>query len=165
MIQERLRGIATHFHNLKLRRRKGEKMNETKKTMNKKTLLGVVALVVVIGLMAVAYAVFGPKAVAGSKEITIEVIDNTGKSTVYETKTDAEFLREAMEETKGLEVIGNESEYGLTIITVNGVTADFNVDSSYWSIMVNGEYGMYGAESQPVMDGDAFQLVYTVYAE
>jgi hypothetical protein len=165
MIQERLSGIATHFHNRKSRRRKGEKMNETKKTMNKKTLLGVAALVVVIGLMAVAYAVFGPKAVAGSKEITIEVIDNTGKSTVYETKTDAEFLREAMEETKGLEVTGTESEYGLTIITVNGVTADFNVDSAYWSIMVNGEYGMYGADSQPVMDGDAFQLLYTVYAE
>lgn len=138
-------------------------MNETKKKFNKKSLLGVVALVVVIGLMAVAYAAFGPKAVEGSKEITIEVIDNEGKSTVYETKTDAEFLRQAFEDTKGLKVEGTESQYGLTIVTVNGVTADFNVDSSYWSIMVNGEYGMYGADSQPVMDGDAFQLVYTVY--
>lgn len=136
---------------------------ETKKSFNKKTLLGVVALVVVIGLMAVAYAVFGPKAVEGSKSITIEVIDNQGESKVYETKTDAEFLRQAMEETKGLEVSGTESEYGLTIITVNGVTADFNVDSAYWSIMVNGEYGMYGADSQPVTDGDEFQLVYTVF--
>jgi len=140
-------------------------MNETKKTFNKKTLLGVVALIVVIGLMAVAYAMFGPKTVEGSKEITIEVIDDEGKSTLYEVKTDAEFLREALEETEGLEVVGTESQYGLTIISVNGVTADFTVDSSYWSIMVNGEYGMYGADSQPVTDGDAFQLVYTVYTE
>lgn len=138
-------------------------MNETKKTFNKKTLLGVVALIVVIGLMAVAYAMFGPKAVEGSKEITIEVIDDEGKSTLYEVKTDAEYLRGAMEETKGLEFTGDETEYGLTLISVNGVVADFNVDSAYWSIMVNGEYGMYGAESQPVTDGDAFQLVYTVF--
>ena len=138
---------------------------ETKKSFNKKTLLGVVALVVVIGLMAVAYAVFGPKAVEGSKEITIEVIDNQGESTVYEIRTDAQYLRQAMEEasSKGLTFEGDETEYGLTIMSVNGVTADFNVDGAYWSIMVNGEYGMYGADSQPVTDKDVFQLVYTVF--
>ena len=138
---------------------------ETKKSFNKKTLLGVVALVVVIGLMAVAYAVYGPKAVEGSKEITIEVIDNQGESTVYEIRTDAQYLRQAMEEasSKGLTFEGDETEYGLTIMSVNGVTADFNVDGAYWSIMVNGEYGMYGADSQPVTDGDEFQLVYTVF--
>lgn len=138
---------------------------ETKNTFNKKTLLGVVALVVVIGLMAVAYAVFGPKAVEGAKEITIEVIDNNGESSVYKLCTDAQYLRQAMEEasSKGLTFEGDETEYGLTLMSVNGVTADFNVDGAYWSIMVNGEYGMYGAESQPVVDGDAFQLVYTVF--
>ena len=138
---------------------------ETKKSFNKKTLLGVVALVVVIGLMAVAYAVYGPKAVEGSKEITIEVIDNQGESTVYEIRTDAQYLRQAMEEasSKGLTFEGDETEYGLTIMSVNGVTADFNVDGAYWSIMVNGEYGMYGADSQPVTDKDVFQLVYTVF--
>jgi len=50
---------------------------------------------------------------------------------------------------------------GLYITTVNGVTADFDKDGAYWSIMVNGEYGQYGADSQPVADGDEFQLVYT----
>ena len=48
-------------------------------------------------------------------------------------------------------------------MTVNGVTADFNVDSAYWSVTVNGEYGIFGIDSQPVADGDAFQLIYTVY--
>ena len=32
-------------------------------------------------------------------------------------------------------------------------------------IMVNGEYGQYGADSQVVADGDVFQLIYTVYTE
>ena len=79
--------------------------------------------------------------------------------------TDAEYLREAFEDADGLEVIGDETEFGLTITTVNGLVADFNVDSAYWSIMVNGEYGQYGADSQVVADGDAFQLIYTVYTE
>ncbi|MBQ7954905.1 MAG: DUF4430 domain-containing protein [Lachnospiraceae bacterium] len=138
---------------------------ETKKTSNKKVVLGLIALVAVIAVLGIAYAVFGPKTTEGAKAITIEVIDNEQKSEVYELNTDAEYLRQALEEAKavGLTVTGTESEYGLTIITVNGVTADFNVDSAYWSITVNGEYGMLGADSQPVTDGDEFQLVYTVY--
>lgn len=138
---------------------------ETKKTSTKKIVIGLVALVAVIALLVGAYVMFGPKTTEGAKAITIEVIDNEQKSTVYEINTDAEFLRQAMEEaeSKGLTFSGTESEYGLTIITVNGVTADFNVDSSYWSIMVNGEYGQYGADSQPVTDGDEFQFIYSTY--
>lgn len=136
---------------------------ETKKASTKKIVIGLVALVAVIALLIGAYAMFGPKTTEGAKSITIEVIDNEQKSVVYEVNTDAEYLRQAMEEAKGLEFSGTESEYGLTLMTVNGVTADFNVDSSYWSIIVNGEYGMFGVDSQPVADGDAYQLVYTVY--
>lgn len=136
---------------------------ETKKTNTKKIVIGAVAMVAVIALLIGAYVMFGPRTTQGAKAITIEVIDNQQKSTLYEVNTDAEYLRQAMEETKGLEFSGTESEYGLTLITVNGVTADFSVDSSYWSIMVNGEYGMFGIESQPVSDGDKYQLVYTVY--
>lgn len=136
---------------------------ETKKTSTKKIVIGLVALVAVIALLIGAYAMFGPKTTKGAKSITIEVIDNEQKSVVYEVNTDAEYLRQAMEEAKGLEFSGTESEYGLTLMTVNGVTADFNVDSAYWSVTVNGEYGIFGIDSQPVADGDAFQLIYTVY--
>lgn len=68
-----------------------------------------------------------------------------------------------MEEADGLEFSGTESEYGLMVETVNGVTADFNVDGAYWSFYVNGTYCNYGVDSQPVEDGDAFQIKYEVY--
>ena len=55
---------------------------------------------------------------------------------------------------------GTDSDYGIMINTINGVTADYNVDGAYWAIYVNGEYGQYGADTQPVADGDAFQFVY-----
>ena len=135
--------------------------------MNKKAILGVVALVVVIALFGVIYMMFKPKTMQGSKEIIFEVVNKAGVSTEYEVKTDAEYLRQAMEEAMeakiGFTFAGEESQYGLTLYTVNGETADFNTDSAYWSILVNGEYGMYGADSQPVVNGDTYSFVYTVY--
>lgn len=134
-------------------------MTQTKKE-TKKIVIGVAVLAVLVILLGVAYAVFGPKAVKGAKTVTIEVIDNAQKSTVYTVNTDAEYLRQAMEEADGLEFSGTESEYGIMLDTVNGLRVDNK--GAYWSIIVNGEYGMYGVDSQPVADGDAYQLVYTV---
>lgn len=143
---------------------KGGKMENTKsskKTEKKKILFGVVGLIVLIIVLAAVYAVFRPKPVEGSKSITIEVVGKDGGSEKYELRTDAEYLRQAMEEAKGLTFSGTESEYGMMVDTVNGTKADYNVDKSYWSFYVNGEYCNYGIETQPVMDGDEFSIVYT----
>lgn len=129
--------------------------------MNKKKALGLGAIIVIIIGMLFVYNTFKEKPVEGSKAVTIEVIDSASESKVYEVNTDAEYLREAMEEADGLEFDGEESEYGLMIESVNGEKAVYEEDGAYWSIMVNGEYGNYGADQQPVEDGDEFQLVYT----
>ena len=136
-------------------------MTEGKK-LNKKALLGVIALVVLIAVFAIVYFVFGAKAVAGSKSITIEVVSQDASSIVYEVNTDAEYLRQAMEEAEGLEFGGTESQYGLTVEVINGETTDFN-NGSYWSFYVNDGYCNYGIDTQPVNDGDAFKIVYEVY--
>ena len=138
-------------------------MNE-KKQMNKKALLCVIAVVVLVAIMGILYSVFREKPAEGSKEITIEVVNQAKESTIYEVNTDAEYLQQAMEEAEGLDFEGYYSEYGFTTTCVNGEVADFNVDASYWSFYVNGEYCNYGISSQPVEDGDAFQIVYEVYA-
>ena len=137
-------------------------MAETKKS-NKKVIIAVVALLAVIAVMAAVFFIFREKPVEGSKAITIEVINKAQESTMYELKTDAEYLRQAMEEADGLEFTGTESEYGMMVESVNGEVADYNVDGSYWSFYVNDNYCNYGIDTQPVLDGDAFQIVYTVY--
>ncbi len=137
-------------------------MTEEKKKINKKTLLGVGILVALIAVFVVVYLAFGAKPVAGSKNITIEVIGKEKAAVTYEVSTDAEFLRQAMEEAEGLEFSGTESQYGLTVEIINGETTDFN-NGSYWSFYVNGGYCNYGIDTQPVMDGDAFKIVYEVY--
>ncbi len=142
-------------------------MTETTKKNNKNTLkiaLGVGALVVLVAVFALVYGKFSAKPVAGEKTITIEVVDDTATSTVYEINTDAEFLRQAMEkaEAKGLTFSGAESEYGLMVDTVNGIRGDYALDGAYWSFYINDEYCNYGIDTQPVTEGDAFSIVYTL---
>lgn len=132
-----------------------------KRKMDRKVAIGIVALVAAVALLAVVFFLFRQKPVEGSKAITIEVVDDEQKTVTYDVKTDAEYLRQAMEEAEGLEFSGSESEYGMMVTTVNGVTADYNVNGAYWSFYVNGEYCNYGIETQPVLDGDAFRIVYT----
>ena len=134
---------------------------ESKSGNSKKVIIGAVVLVAVVAILAIVYNLFRVKPVEGPKAVTIEVTGKSGEVKSYEVKTDAEYLRQVMEEAEGLTFSGAESEYGLMVDTVNGETADYSADSSYWSFYVNGEYCNYGIETQPVEDGDVFGIVYT----
>ena len=129
--------------------------------MKNKKIWGAGLLVVLTAAFAIVYGVFREKPVEGSKEITIEVVNQAEESEVYELKTDVEFLRQAMEEAEGLEFSGQESEYGMMVEVVNGESAVYDKDRAFWSFMVNGELCNNGIDTQPVEDGDEFQIVYT----
>ena len=126
-----------------------------------KTWLGVGLLLVLIVGMALAYVTFREQPVVGRKEITIEVVDSSGTSAIYELTTTAEYLQQAMDEAEGLTYSGSEGPFGPMIETINGESAVYETDNAYWSFEVNGEYCSYGIAEQPVEDGDAFQIIYT----
>lgn len=132
----------------------GEEMKNNK-------ILKLAGIVVLAVAMVFAFITFSEKPVEGSKAITIEVVDDKQKSTVYELKTDALYLKGAMDEAKGLTYDGADSTYGFSVHTINGVKADYNTDNAYWSFYVNDEYCNYGVDTQPVNDKDAFKIVYT----
>ncbi len=125
-----------------------------------KIILGVSGVVVLVAALVAVWMIFGAKPQEGAKAITIEVINSADESTMYELNTDAEYLRQAMDEAEGLTYDGTESEYGMMISTVNGEVADYNVNGAYWGFYVNGEYCNYGIDTQPVLDGDAFVIEY-----
>ena len=127
-----------------------------------KILIAVVALVIVVAAVAALWLRFSPKPQAGDKTITLSVVYQDESQEDYTIQTDAEYLKEAIEDT--VELGGEESEYGFTLYTVNGVTADFNTSGDYWAIYVNGEYGQYALDAQPVADGDSFSLVYESFS-
>ena len=55
-------------------------------------------------------------------------------------------------------IAGEDSDYGLYVKTVNGITADYDTDGSYWAFYVNGEYVSSGVDSTPVADGDTYSF-------
>lgn len=134
---------------------------EVTKKSNKKVIIGVVAFVAVLVLLAAVFCMFRAKPVAGSKAIVIEVVNQEQDTTTYNVNTDAEYLRQAMEEAEGLTFSGAESEFGLMVDTVNDVRADYTLDGAYWAFFVNGEYCNYSIDEQPVLDGDIFKIAYT----
>ena len=55
-------------------------------------------------------------------------------------------------------IAGEDSDYGLYVKTVNGITVDYDTDGSYWAFYVNGEYASSGVDSTPVADGDTYSF-------
>ena len=127
-----------------------------------KKIIGVSAVIALVAILAVVFFVFREKPVQGSKSVTIEVVNKAPETKEYNLKTDAEYLKQAMEEADGLEFKGSDGQYGLMITEVNGELAEFNTNGAYWSFYVNDEYCNYGIEQQPVNDGDTFKIVYTL---
>ncbi|MBR6514740.1 MAG: DUF4430 domain-containing protein [Clostridia bacterium] len=123
-----------------------------------KIAIAVIAFILVIGLVAGAYFAFGPKTIEGSKSVTVIFTDNSGVPDTYVIDTDALYLAGAMTQA------GLKYETKDTYVTaINGITADYDKDKSYWAFYVNDEYCNYGIFEQPVKDGDIFRIEYTIY--
>ncbi len=85
----------------------------------------------------------------GDISFTFEAVFADGTSKVYTVNTSKETLDEALLEH---ELIGGtESQFGLTVMTVCGVTYDFEAgDKMYWSFYVNGDYAPTGVSATKV---------------
>ena len=94
----------------------------------------------------------------GATTIYVEVIVGEHKVT-FTILTDETILADALT-TVGL-VDGEVSIYGLYMTVVNGITADYDVDQSYWSASINGTYADSGVSYIDVVDGTTYQLIYT----
>ena len=93
------------------------------------------------------------------KSITVTVVTKDGTSTDHTVKTSADNLADSIIEAGFAS--GEEGQYGFYFTTVDGVVADYSVDSSYWAFSKDGEYLMTGASSTPITDGDHFEITYT----
>ena len=103
-------------------------------------------------------AMYMEDASLGEGAMTIAVDVTAGEKTVkLSVATDAENLRDALEPL-GL-IAGDESELGLYIKTVNGISADYEADGYYWALYIGGEYASTGVDATPVADGGEYALV------
>ena len=131
-----------------------------KKNTKKGTLIAAVILVVLLAAALCAwFFYFKPKAEEGQKKITIQVthIDKAAhKDQTFEVKTKEEYLLGAARSVVKIE--GENGQYGLFVKTVDGETAD-EQKQQWWCIMVNGEMGVLGIDTQPVEDGGKYELI------
>ena len=82
------------------------------------------------------------------------VVDKDGNETNFEIHTDKETVGEALLD---LELIDGEAgEFGLYVKTVNGITADYEVDQTYWAFYIDGEYAMSGVDTTTVEEGKTY---------
>lgn len=92
----------------------------------------------------------------GATQFTFTVKDADGKTTDFDIHTDKTTVGEALTE---LELIaGDQSEYGLYVKTVNGITVDYDKDGKYWAFYVNGEYASTGVDQTNVEAGATYMF-------
>lgn len=127
---------------------------------NRKVWIGVAALLLVAGLMGWLWMGSREQSIQGGKEITVTVVHKDSTEKIFEYDTEMEYLGELLL-GEGL-VEGESGEYGLMISAVDGETADWNVDRSYWAIFIGEDYATTGADSIVLTDGGEYGLVYTI---
>ena len=92
-----------------------------------------------------------------AKTFTVIVVHADGTENTFTYGTNDSYLGPVLVE-KGLIVVSDSP--GL-YNTVDGETADWNVDQSYWGFYIGDEMAMYGMDDAVIHDGDVFKLVYT----
>lgn len=92
----------------------------------------------------------------GASAFTFTVTDGSGKAVSCTVNTDKSTVGEALLEL-GL-IAGENGDYGLYVKTVNGITADYDVDQTYWAFYINGEYASTGVDSTPVTPGALYEF-------
>ncbi len=125
--------------------------------MNKKTIIALVALVLVLAAMVSVYLLTRPQAQQGAKEITVTVVHADGSEKVFTCRTDEETLDKVLL-AEGIIPEGNIVDGMFTI--VDGETASWEADKAYWSFYVGEDYASEGICTTVVIDGASYKLVY-----
>ena len=115
------------------------------------------ALVMVFAMTACGAKEEAPAADAVSFKVVITDLD--GKETTFEYSSNAASVGEALV-AEGL-IEGHETEYGLYIDTVNGITADWDADQTYWAFYINGEYATTGIDGTEIVADTTYGLTLT----
>lgn len=93
----------------------------------------------------------------GARTVSVEVKAGD-QSVLFTIHTDKKTVGEALLE-HGL-IDGDEGEFGLYVKKVNGITADFDVDQSYWAFYIDGEYAMTGVDATDIDQDAEYRLEY-----
>ena len=129
------------------------------KIRSKGSLIALAILALVVSTMILRYSATRPSTERGGKNIVVQVVHGDGSSKDFSLSTEKEFLGDALVE--GGIVEENQGQFGLFIVTVDGETAD-DSKQEWWNVCKDGEFLQVGADSQPIADGEHYELLLTV---
>lgn len=92
----------------------------------------------------------------GNTTFYFTVVDRQGKEKKFEIYTDKKTVGDALSELKLID--GEEGDYGLYVITVNGITVDYDKDGSYWAFYIGDDYAQTGVDSTEIKDGESYSF-------
>ena len=90
----------------------------------------------------------------GATVFYFNVVDKDGKETKFEIHTDKTTVGEALLELGLIE--GDMGDYGLYVKKVNGITAEYEVDGTYWAFYIGDDYGMTGVDMTDIEPGATY---------
>ena len=90
----------------------------------------------------------------GATVFYFNVVDKDGKETKFEIHTDKTVVGDALLELGLIE--GEEGPYGLYVKKVNGITAEYEVDGTYWAFYIGDDYGMTGVDMTDIEPGATY---------
>ena len=127
-------------------------------TNKKKTILLAVFLVAVAVALAAVWWFNRPGTSGDGKSVTIEVIHKDESKKTFTCETQEEYLAGVLV-AEGI-VEDDPFETGMFFV-VDGETADYERDKSYWAVYEDGAYVQLGITELPIQDGGVYSLVYT----
>ncbi len=92
----------------------------------------------------------------GNTSFAFTVVDGQGNKTHFTVNTDQTTVGAALLENNLIE--GEDGDYGLYVKKVNGITADYDVDGTYWAFYVNDEYATAGVDTTNVTPGATYMF-------
>ena len=144
--------------------------------MNKKTMIALIALVLVAALMVGIYFATrpGPKNDEPNKEantqtddgnatagntFTLKVTHGDGTENEFTITSEEKFLAHALIDEG---IITDEGVETGMYFTVDGETSSWEQNQSYWAFYIGEDYANYGMNDAPIEDGAVYKLVYTI---
>ena len=92
----------------------------------------------------------------GVLSFNFNVVDGEGNVTKFVINTDKTVVGDALVDLELIE--GDESEFGLYVKKVNGITADYDTDGTYWAFYENGAYASKGVDQTTVVTGTTYEF-------
>lgn len=92
----------------------------------------------------------------GATEFNFSVVDVDGNTSDFLVKTDEKTVGAALLEVAL--IAGEESQYGLYVKTVNGITLDYDKDGKFWAFYIDGKMAPSGVDSTDIVEGATYEF-------